>query len=387
MTNISEVPFVDLRRPLAAIHDDLFQEFERILSSMRLFLGPNVTSFQQEFAEYLGARHCVGVSDGTEALYLALRALGVGPGDEVITVSHTFFATTEAILLAGATPVFVDVDEDTFTMNVASLERVVTPRTKAIMPVHLYGLMADMEGVMSTARRYGLRVVEDASQAHGARRDGRAAGTVGDIGTFSFYYSKNLGAFGEAGGVVTNDDELAAKIAILRDHGSRVRYYHDEVGVNGRLDEMQAAVLRLKLPHLDRANELRRAHARRYSEGLRSLPVRTPELFGEDHVFHLYVIRTLDRDGLQAHLADMGIHTGIHYPVPCHRQPALALMPPPVHSLNVTEKVSGEILSLPMFPELTDQEIDRVVEGIESFFACRLGADTLNGPAELAAAG
>jgi len=370
--HVADVPLVDLKRPHAAIAEDLAEEFERIFSGMRLFLGPNVQTFQHDFAEYVGSKHCVGVSDGTEAIYLALRALDVGPGDEVITVSHTFFATVEAILLTGATPVFVDVDATTFTMNVPAVERAITARTKVIMPVHLYGLMADMDGIMDVAGRHGLRVVEDSSQAHGARRDGKAAGTVGDIGTFSFYYSKNLGAYGEAGGIVTDDDDLAARVAVLRDHGSRERYLHEEVGVNGRLDEVQAAVLRLKLPRLDEGNQRRRDHARRYSKLLESMPVQTPELFGADHVFHLYVIRTLDRDALQAHLKEQGIHSGIHYPVPCHLQPALAGRAKNSRRLPVTEKVASEILSLPMFPELSDAQIDRVVGAIESFFASRL---------------
>ncbi len=368
----ADVPLVDLKRPHAAIAADLSAELERIFSTMQLFLGPNVKAFQQDFADYLGVRNCVGVSDGTESLYLALRALDVGPGDEVITVSHTFFATVEAILLVGATPVFIDVDPHTFTMDVRALEKAVTDRTKAIMPVHLYGLMADMDGIMAVAHRQGLRVIEDASQAHGARRNGTMAGTVGDIGTFSFYYSKNLGAYGEAGGVVTNDDGLAARIAMLRDHGSEKRYYHDEVGVNGRLDEVQAAVLKLKLPHLDDANRRRRANAHRYSELLKNLPVKTPNLFGDDHVVHLYVIRSLDRDGLQSHLKEMGIHTGIHYPVPCHLQPAVQGRAKISGSLTVTEQVTREIISLPMFPELAEAEIQRVVDGIESFFTSKV---------------
>ena len=366
-TQVTQVPLVDLKRPHLAIKEDLDAELSRIFESMHLFLGPNVEAFQKDFAEYLGAKYFVGVSDGTEAIYLALRALNVGPGDEVVTVSHTFFATAEAISLTGATPVFVDVDPVTFTMDVDAAERAITPRTKVLLPVHLYGLMADMNGIMALARRHGLRVVEDTSQAHGARRNGVAAGTVGDIGTFSFYYSKNLGAYGEAGGVVTNDDNLAEKLVTLRDHGSRRRYHHDEVGVNGRMDEVQAAVLRLKLPKLDEANAKRRAHARTYSKLLQGLPLQTPQLFGDDHVFHLYVIRTNQRDELQAHLKDLNVFTGIHYPVPCHLQPALRGGGAINHPMPVTEQVAGEILSLPIFPELTNEEIEYVVDGVASF--------------------
>lgn len=368
------IPLVDLKRGYSRVRDDVQHEFGAILESMHLFLGPNVKTFEQDFANYLGVGHCIGVSDGTAALHLALRALGVGPGDEVITVSHTFFASVEAILLAGATPVFVDVDPESFTMDVAAAERAITAKTRVIMPVHLYGLMADMAGVMQVARRNGLRVVEDASQAHGARRDGSMAGAVGDFGTFSFYYSKNLGAYGEAGGVVTDDPELADRLAMLRDHGSRTRYYHDEVGLNGRIDELQAAVLRYKLPRLDAGNELRRRHARRYSELLAGTPVKTPKLFGQDHVFHLYVIRTPFRDALQAYLKEQGIGTGIHYPVPCHRQAACAKLGETRTTLPITDEAAGEILSLPMFPELRDHEIERVAAAVSCFFTRRVAA-------------
>lgn len=372
----TEVPLVDLARPHARIKAMLEQEFDAILSGMRLFLGPNVQAFQDEFARYLGVSHCVGVADGTTALHLALRACDIGPGDEVITVSHTFYATAEAILLVGATPVFVDVDPVTFTMDVEAAESAVTPRTRAIIPVHLYGRMADMDGVMDLARRHGLRVIEDACQAHGARRNGHAAGTIGDIGCFSFYYSKNLGAYGEAGGVVTNDPKLAERLTVLRDHGSPRRYYHEMVGLNGRLDELQAAVLRLKLPELDAGNRSRRRHARTYSAKLASLPVVTPDLADDDHVFHLYVIRSHGRDALQKHLEKQGVHTGIHYPIPCHLQPACTAYGRGLGSLPVTERIGGEILSLPMFPELTNEEVDRVADAVEGYFATSMAVST-----------
>jgi len=310
------------------------------------------------------------VSDGTEALYLALRACNVGPGDEVITVSHTFFATTEAIVQVGAVPVYVDVDEDTMTMNVDQIESVITPKTKAILPVHLYGYMADMDSICAIAEKHGLRVIEDAAQAHGARRNGKYAGTIGDIGTFSFYCSKNLGAYGEAGGVVTNNDTFAGRVARLRDHGSMRKYHHDEVGVNGRLDEIQAAVLRLKLPGLDEGNRKRRMNARMYHGKLLGLPITTPSFWlDRDHVFHVYVIRTPQRDALQAHLKALGISTGIHCPIANHQQHAMKM-----HEwrssgdLSVTEKVVDEILSLPMFPELSEGEIERVCDGVRGFF-------------------
>ena len=383
------IPLVDLGRQYGPIQDQVHAAFGAIFQDMQLFLGPNVRAFEQEYAAYLGASDCVGVCDGTTALHLALRACGIGAGDEVITVSHTFFATVEAIGLAGATPVFVDVDPDTLTMDVAAAERAITSRTRALLPVHLYGRLADMSGLMALARAHNLRVIEDACQAHGARsapagpelrsgpaaaephgarRDGRAAGTFGDVGCFSFYCSKNLGAYGEAGGVVTNDPELAWRVRCLRDHGSAMRYHHDALGLNGRLDELQAAVLRIKLPWLDEWNEARRRHAAQYNSLLAPLPVRTPSLPGAEHVVHLYVIRTPARDALRAHLERRGIHTGIHYPVPCHRQRACAPYAPAAGALPVTEAVADQILSLPMFPELRDEEIAYVVAAIAQFF-------------------
>ncbi len=365
------IPLVDLKRQHQPIQEAVGEAFESILSSMQLFLGPNTQAFEQEYAEYLDVKEAIGVSEGTTALYLALRACGVGPGDEVITVSHTFFATVEAITMTGAIPVFVDVDPATCLMDVQAAEAAITARTRALLPVHLYGSIADMDGLMALARRYNLRVIEDACQAHGARRNGRAAGTFGDVGCFSFYYSKNLGAYGEAGGVVTNDPELAARVRLLRDHGSAVRYHHDELGMNGRLDEMQAAVLRLKLPSLDAGNRARREHASRYNTGLCDVDVAVPALTGEDHVFHLYVIRTSARDELRAYLTQRGVGTGIHYPVPCHLQPACASFGTESSRLPVTEQLVDEILSLPMFPELRDEEIDYTVNVIREFFAHR----------------
>lgn len=371
------IPLVDLKRQHQPLQEAVSEAFESILRSMQLFLGPNTRAFEQEYAEYLDVKEAIGVSEGTTALYLALRACEVGPGDEVITVSHTFFATVEAITMTGATPVFVDVDPATCLMDVRAAEAAITSRTRALLPVHLYGYIADMEGLMALARRYNLRVVEDACQAHGARRNGRAAGTFGDAGCFSFYYSKNLGAYGEAGGVVTNDPAFAARIRLLRDHGSAVRYHHDELGVNGRLDEMQAAVLRLKLPSLDAGNQARRDHASRYNAGLHDVDVAVPALTGEDHVFHLYVIRTSARDEMRAYLNQRGVGTGIHYPVPCHLQPACRGFGIEPGGLPVTERLVDEVLSLPMFPELRDEEIDYTVNVIREFFAQRSSKKTI----------
>jgi len=368
---VMEIPLVDLKRQYSASRDEFHAGLDAVLESMQLFLGPNIRGFEEEYARYVNAVDCVGVSDGTAALHLVLRACDIGPGDEVITVSHTFFATVEAINLVGATPVFVDIDPSTYNMDLAAVEEAITPRTKAILPVHLYGRMVHMPDIMDTARRNGLRVIEDACQAHGAHIDGRMAGTFGDAGCFSFYYSKNLGAYGEAGGVVTSDPEIAQRVRMLRDHGSIKRYHHDVLGLNARLDEMQAAVLRVKLPLLDGWNEARRRIAARYNAALGHLPIDLPTLPGEDHVFHLYVIRTRNRDELRAHLERRGIHAGIHYPVPCHLQRACASFSAGMGSLPVTESVVGEILSLPIFPELRDEEVDHVVRALEEFFAAK----------------
>lgn len=364
----TDIPLVDLKRQHAPLRAEIEAAFTEVMNGMQLFLGPNVRAFEEEFKQYVGTRDCIGVSDGTTALQLALLACDIGPGDEVITVSNTFFATVEAISLVGATPVFVDVDPTTYLINVRTVERAITPRTRAILPVHLYGRMANMAPLVALARRYDLRVIEDACQAHGARRDGRMAGTVGDVGCFSFYFSKNLGAYGEAGGVVTNDPDIARRIRLLRDHGSERRYHHDALGMNARLDELQAAVLRIKLPYLDDWNEARRRHASCYSSRLNGLPITLPLIPGADHVFHLYVIRTAERDALRQHLEQLGIHVGIHYPIPCHLQPACAPFNPGTGSLPVTESLARDILSLPMFPELREDEIDFIAEAIEDFY-------------------
>ena len=308
------------------------------------------------------------MSDGTNALHIILRAMAIGEGDEVITVSHTFIATAEAILLAGARPVFVDIDPITYLMDVRQIEAKITPATKAILPVHLYGQTADMDPICAIAQRYGLKVIEDACQAHGAEYKGRRAGGLGDAAAFSFYFSKNLGAYGEGGFVTTNDDELARKVRMIRDHGSERRYVHDLVGTNARLDELQAVVLRSKLPHLAEWNEQRRRDAARYNGLLRGLPLVTPvECPDNKHVYHLYVVRTARRDELQAYLKSQGIASGIHYPVPVHLQKAMADLGFGPGDLPVTERIAGEILSLPMYPELTEEAIEFVADRIQVF--------------------
>ena len=363
------IPLVDLRKQYQPLKDEIIHGMEQALEGMHLFLGENVQAFEKEFAQFCGVRSGIGVSDGTTALHIILRAMDIGPGDEVITVSHTFIATAEAILLAGARPVFVDIDPHTYLMDVGQIEAKITPRTKAILPVHLYGQTADMDPICEIAQRHGLRVIEDACQAHGAEYKDRRAGSLGDAAAFSFYFSKNLGAYGEGGFITTNDDEIAARARMIRDHGSGRKYYHDLVGMNARLDELQAVVLRAKLPYLAEWDDLRRQHAARYNKLLRGLPaVRPLECPENRHVYHLYVIRAPRRDELQAWLKSQGVSTGIHYPVPIHLQKAMSFLGDKAGDLPVTERAVEEALSLPMYPELTDEEIDFVADRIKVFY-------------------
>jgi len=363
-----KIQFVDLRKQYAPLKDEILSGIGRVLDGMQLFIGENVQALEKEFAQFCGAAHGIGVSDGTAALQIILRALDIGPGDEVITVSHTFIATAEAIILTGAKPIFVDIDPVTCLMDVSQVEAKITSHTKAILPVHLYGQTVDMDPLLEIASRHGLKVVEDACQAHGAEYKGRKAGTLGDAAGFSFYYSKNLGAYGEGGFISTNDSELAAKMRKIRDHGSGVRYHHDLVGVNGRLDEIQAVVLRAKLPYLAAWNEKRREHAHLYNELLKGTSVVLPsEHPGNTPVYHLYVIRTPKRDELQAFLKDQGVFTGIHYPIPVHLQAAMEFLRYKQGDFPVTEQVVSQILSLPMYAELGDDEIKYVVDSINTF--------------------
>ncbi len=363
------IPLVDLRAQYLPLKDEIFEKTAQILDSMYLFLGENVQGFEVEFAQFCGARHGIGVSDGTSAISIILRALDIGPGDEVITVSHTFIATVEAILLVGARPVFVDVDPETYLMDTTQIEEKITPHTKAILPVHLYGQMADMDSISAIASRHGLKVVEDAAQAHGSEYKGSRAGSLGDAAAFSFYFSKNLGAYGEGGFITTNDDELARKVRMIRDHGSERKYYHDILGCNARLDEIQAAILRTKLPHLEKWNELRRQHAYLYKQLLKGTPVTTPsEHPHNQHVYHLYVIRAPQRDELQTWLKSKGVSSGIHYPVPTHLQNAIKSHGVGVDDLPITERIVGEILSLPMYPELSAEQITYVADSIKAFY-------------------
>jgi dTDP-4-amino-4,6-dideoxygalactose transaminase len=363
------IQFVDLKKQYAPLKEEILSGIEKVLDGMHLFLGENVQKLETEFAEFCGAAAGIGVSDGTAALHIILRAMDIGPGDEVITVSHTFIATTEAILLAGAKPVYVDIDPTTYLMDVSQIESKITSHTKAILPVHLYGQTVDMDPVMEIASRHGLRVIEDACQAHGAVYKGRKAGTLGDAAGFSFYYSKNLGGYGEGGFITTNNPELAIKIRKIRDHGSGIRYHHDMVGLNGRLDEIQAVVLRVKLPYLSGWNEKRREHAKLYNQLLKNTPVITPaEAPGNIPAYHLYVISAPKRDELQTFLSSKGISTGIHYPIPIHMQAATKFLGYKPGDLPITEKITPQILSLPMFAELSDQEIEFVAKSVALFY-------------------
>ena len=369
----NNVPLVDLYAQYQPLKDEIWSAWDEVLKSMRLFLGPNVQAFEREFADYCGVSHAIGVSDGTNAIHQALRAAGVGKGDEVITVSHTFIATTEAILLAGAKPIFVDVYPDTYLMDVRQIEASITPLTKAILPVHLYGQCVDMDPVLVIAKKYSLLVIEDACQAHGAIYKGRKAGSMGDAAGFSFYFTKNLGAYGEGGMVTTNNPEIARKVKMIRDHGSEKRYYHETLGWNGRLDELQAAALRIKLKHLDKWNETRRRNAEYYRKFLEGSGIVLPTVVeGNQHVYHLFVIRAHERDALREYLSAHGIGTGIHYPVPIHLQECYADMSEGKGSLPVTERITQEILSLPMYAELTTEQIDWVIENIKAFMKERI---------------
>jgi dTDP-4-amino-4,6-dideoxygalactose transaminase len=366
-----EIPLVDLKAQYATIRDDVRKAIDEVLDSMQLTIGPNVRAFDKEWAEYCGTTHAIGVGSGTDALQLAIRACGVSSGDEVITVSFTFFATVEAIVYANARPILVDVDERSMLMDISSVASRITPRTKAIIPVHLYGRTVDLKPLRQLAQDRGITIIEDAAQAHGALLDdGKRAGTGGRVNCFSFYCSKNLGAYGEAGSITTNDDKLADDLRALREHGQSTRYYHPIVGYNARLDEIQAAILRIKLRHLDDWNARRQAIAARYNELLAGTDVITPEIpNGGRHVFYCYAIRVPGgrRDALRAFLTERGIGTQIHYPVAIHMQEAAQFLGYRKGDLPVTEKVAGEVLSLPMFAELTDAQIDRVSAAVTGF--------------------
>ncbi len=374
------IPLCDLQQQYQSLKPELDAAMQEVAAQARYILGPSVKQLEHDVAEFCQCRHGVGVASGTDALHLALRALRVGPGDEVITTPFTFVATTEAIGMVGATPVFIDIDSLTFNMDPQRIEAAITPKTKAILPVHLYGQPCDMDPIMDTARRHGLYVVEDVAQALGATYKGRKVGSFGDAGCLSFFPSKNLGGFGDGGMVVSNNDEVAERVEMLRRHGGRIKYYHDELGLNSRLDELQAAILRVKFPHLSHWNELRRKRAYRYNELLAEIPGITPPheltdrgpvaLQGEaacgrnpilDAVYHQFTVQLDHRDLVSQRLKEEGIGNAIYYPVPLHLQEVHAHLGCEPGSLPNSERVAQRCLSLPIFPELQPEQIDRVV--------------------------
>jgi dTDP-4-amino-4,6-dideoxygalactose transaminase len=364
---VVQIPRVDLAAQREALGGELEAAIDRVLASGHFILGPEVEAFEDEFAAYCGAAHCVATGSGTDAIQLALTAAGVRPEHEVVTVSHTAVPTAFAVELSGATPVFVDIDPDTQTIDPARAADAIGPATRALLPVHLYGQCADMDPLRELAERHGLLLLEDACQAHGATYRGRRAGAVGHAGCFSFYPTKNLGAYGDGGAVVTDHAELAARLRQLRTHGLAGGYVHHGPAGNSRLDEIQAAVLRVKLPHLDGWNESRRRLARVYADQLRDLPVAVPTAaeWGE-HVYHLYVIRTPRRDELLGHLRERGVDAAVHYPVPAHRQPPYAGARA---ELPLTDAYAAELLSLPMYPELEEDRVGHVAGLVREFFA------------------
>ena len=362
-----EVPFLDLKAQYATIRDEVHEAMNNVIERTAFAGGPFVQEFEESFAVYCQTKYAVGVSNGTAAIWLALAALDVGQGDEVITVPNTFIATAEAISFAGAKPVFVDIDEQTHTMDPAAIEAAITPRTKAIIPVHLFGQMADLRPIVQIARKHNLYVIEDAAQAHGATYQGQRAGSIGDVGCFSFYPGKNLGAYGEAGGVVTNDKDIADRIRMIRDHGQEKKYHHSIVGWNARMDGIQGAVLSVKLKYIDEWNEQRRRHASEYDELLKDMDsavIPTVAPYGT-HVYHIYALRTQRRDDVIAEMKKLGVSCGIHYPVPLHMQKAYMDLGYKEGEFPVSEKCCSEYVSLPMFPELTSAHILHVVESLK----------------------
>lgn len=366
---MTKIPFVDLKNQYLAIKDEIDGAIRNVIDNTAFIGGIYVKEFEEAFARFCQTKFALGVGSGTDALYLALKACDIGYGDEVITVPNTFIATTEAITLTGASVKFVDINEETFNMDVSQLESAITPKTKAIIPVHLYGQSADMDPILEVAKKYNLKVIEDAAQAHGAEYKSKRIGSIGDMACFSFYPGKNLGAYGDAGAVVTDDEALVEKVLILRDHGRSLKkkHFHELEGFNFRLDGLQAAILSVKLKHIDKWTESRRNNAMIYNSKLNGYAagIITPkEVDKTRHVYHLYVIRTEGRDLLQEKLTNAGVGTGIHYAIPLHLQPAYQYLKLAKGSYPVAERLSSEILSLPMYPELTEEQIDYITKTI-----------------------
>jgi dTDP-3-amino-3,4,6-trideoxy-alpha-D-glucose transaminase len=363
------IPTTRLDQSDPVLLEELLAVVERVARQGAFTMGTELEAFEDEFAAYCGAEHAVGVSSGTEAISLALRAMDIGAGDEVIVPANSFIATAEAVSWVGATPVFVDVDPDTHLITAAAVEAAITPRTRCVIPVHLMGATVDLDPIMALAAEHGLRVIEDTAQAHGARYGDRRVGSIGDFGAFSFYPTKNLGGWGDGGAVVTGDAALAAKVKLLRSHGESPRYHHQIVGTTARLDALQAALLRVKLRRLDDRNEDRRRLGAALRAGLAgtSVELPAPAFDGADHVYHLFIIRTRERDALRAHLEAHGVSSAVHYPFPIHRTDAYG--PAPEGSLPVSERLAAEILTLPLFPTMSDLDVERIVAAVASFEA------------------
>jgi len=363
------VPYLDLPAQMRAIRKEVDAAIARTLENCSFCLGPDVARFEEDFAKYIGAKYCIGFNSGTSALHVAMLLLNVGAGDEIITTPFTFVATSWAISYVGAKPVYVDIDEATFNLDPKLVEKAITPRTKAIMPVHLCGHPADLDSLLSTCRKHKLPLVEDAAQAHGAEYRGKIVGTFGEMSCFSFYPGKNLGAYGEGGGLVTNNSDYAARAKALRDHGSTKRYYHDEVGYNYRMEGIQGAVLGVKMKYLEKWTQGRRRVAHRYEQLLADTPLQLPrEADYAESAWHLYVVRHPRRDDLKKHLEANGVGCGLHYPVPLHLQKCYAHLGYKEGDFPVAEKAARECLSLPIYPEMTEEQIQRVVEVVEDFF-------------------
>ena len=364
-----KINYIDLQTQYQTLKDDIRTAIDGVLDSGAYVLGPAVADFERDFADFCETTHAVGVNSGTSALVLALRAIGVGPADEVITAANTFIATVAAIAQTGARPVLVDVDPVSRNIDPALIEAAITKQTKAIIPVHLYGRMAEMDEIQDIANRHQLTIIEDAAQAHGARYRGRRAGSLGRLAAFSFYPAKNLGAFGEAGAVTSNDDDLIRIVRMLRDHGSPKKYEHELIGYNARMDGLQGAVLGVKLKHLEKWNAERNRVADKYDELLADLPIKLPPRSTDhDQVYHVYVIETEQRNELQTYLMDHGVPTIIHYPIPIHLQPAFQYLGYTAGDLPIAERLSRTILSLPIYPELADEHVAYVAEQIRAFF-------------------
>jgi dTDP-4-amino-4,6-dideoxygalactose transaminase len=363
------IPICDLKEQYRLLRDQMLRAVDDVFASGHFINGPNVKALEGEVAAYVGAQHAVALNSGTDALHLALRALDIGPGDEVITTPFTFVATTEAIGIVGATPVFVDIDPRTYNLDVRQIESVITPRTRAILPVHLYGCPAPMDEILALAQRYNLAVVEDCAQSMGAKIGDRFTGTFAQFGAFSFFPSKNLGAYGDGGMLVTNDRDLADRARSLRAHGGRVKYYHEELGVNSRLDEVQAAILRVKLPHLESWIERRRAAAGRYTAAFAGSELQVPvEPVDARHVYHQYTLRVSQRDGVQQTMKAAGVESMVYYPVPLHLQKVHAALGLREGAFPQSERAAREVLSIPMFPELRPDVQEQVVNAV--FAAC-----------------